>query len=123
MAAHLADEKKALDIQVFDVAERLKVADYFVLVSGQNRTHVRALYDELHVKLKAMGERHRPVEGANLGWWVVLDYLDVVVHVLQPEAREYYDLDHLYGDCPTLDWRQVELPPVPESQAGPRAEV
>ncbi|MEW6072061.1 MAG: ribosome silencing factor [Planctomycetota bacterium] len=107
-AARLADEKKAEDILIVDVSERLKVADYFVIVTGQSRTHVRALVDELHVRMKAAGERHLPVEGAALGWWVVLDYGDVVIHVMQPEAREFYDLDRLYGDCPHLeDWASL----------------
>jgi ribosome-associated protein len=114
LAAHIADEKKAEDIQVFDVDERLKLADYFAVITGQNRTHVRALVNELHVRLKAMGERHQRPEGQDLGWWVVLDYGDVVVHVLQRDAREYYDLDHLYGDCPLLDWREVEVPASPQ---------
>ena len=90
--------------------EQLKVADYFVLVTGKNRPHVRAIYDELHVRLKAAGERHRPVEGADLGWWVVLDYGDVVVHVFQDEARSFYDLERLYSECPTVDWESIEVP-------------
>jgi ribosome-associated protein len=72
---------------------------------------VRAIYDELHVKLKALGEKHRPVEGADLGWWIVMDYGNVVVHVLQDEARSFYDLEHLYGDCPEVDWRELEQAP------------
>ena len=103
------------------MGERLKVADYFVLITGQNRTHVRALYDELHVRLKAVGEQHRPVEGSDLGWWIVLDYGDVVVHVMQPEAREFYDLDRLYDGCPVLeDWADYapELP-LPGEPASP----
>lgn len=81
-----------------------------MLVSGLSRPHVRAIYNELHVTLKAMGETHSRAEGADLGWWVLLDYVDVVVHVLQPEAREYYGLDTLYSDCKLLDWKKVELP-------------
>lgn len=99
------------------VSDRLKVADYFVLATGQNRNHVRAIYDELHVRLKAAGERHRPVEGAELGWWIVMDYGDVVVHVLQPEAREYYGLERLYSDAERLDWRAVPVADVPEGRA------
>ena len=89
------------------------MADYFVLATGLSRPHVKAMYDEIHVRLKAAGERHLPAEGAGFGWWVLLDYGDVVVHLLQPEARQYYDLEHLYGDCPRLDWRAVELPELP----------
>jgi len=93
---------------VIAVADRLKVADYFVIATGLNRNHVRAIYNELHVELKALGEQHRPVEGSDLGWWIVMDYGDVVVHLLQSEAREFYDLEHLYEDAEQLDWRAVE---------------
>ena len=117
LAARLVEAKKAVEIEVFDVGEQLKVADYFVVVSGQNRVHVRALHNELHVRLKALGERHKPVEGSDLGWWIVLDYGDVVIHLLQPDAREYYDLDHLYSDCPRIDWRAVDVPDLPDVQA------
>ncbi|MBL8861605.1 MAG: ribosome silencing factor [Planctomycetes bacterium] len=117
MAARIADEKKGVDIRVYDVSEQIKVADYFVLVTGTSRPHVRAIHDEIHARLKALGERHAPAEGAELGWWVLLDYSDVVVHVLQPEAREYYALDTLYGECPELDWRAVRVPELAEQQA------
>jgi ribosome-associated protein len=95
---------------VYDVAEQIKVADYFVVISGLSRPHVKALYDEIHVRLKALGERHSKAEGADLGWWILLDYVDVVIHILQPEAREYYALDALYGECPELDVSTVQLP-------------
>lgn len=81
-----------------------------MLVSGLSRPHVKAIYDEIHVRLKQLGETHSKAEGSELGWWVLLDYVDVVVHVLQPEAREYYALDQLYGECPQLDWRAVQIP-------------
>lgn len=117
--AAIADEKKALDIVVIDVSERLRVADWFVLITGQNRTHVRSLTNELHVRLKAMGSFHRPTEGSDLAWWVVLDYGDVVVHLLQKDAREFYDLDQFYGDAARLDWRAVEpAHPAPMPQGG-----
>ena len=86
-----------------------------MIVTGTSKPHVKALFNELHVRLKAAGEMHSRAEGMDLGWWVLLDYVDVVVHILQPEAREYYDLDHLYGDCPLLDWSTVELPELPAS--------
>jgi len=98
------------------------VADYYVIVTGTSRPHVKALYDELHVRLKAAGEQHRPVEGADLGWWILLDFGDVIVHLLQPDAREYYDLDHLYGECDQLEWREIELPEIPDPIHHRRAE-
>lgn len=102
------------------MSDHLRVADYFVVVTGLNRPHVKALHQELHVRLKALGETYRKAEGADVCWWMVLDYGDVVVHILQPEAREYYDLDRLYGDCEQLDWQSVVLPPLPESAPAAR---
>jgi len=86
------------------------VADYFVVITGTSRPHVKALYEEIHVNLKALGERQSKTEGADLGWWILLDYVDVIIHILQPEAREYYALDALYRDCPELDLKKVALP-------------
>ena len=112
--AHLADLKKGEDIRVYDVAEQIKVADYFVIVTAGSRPQVRAICDELHVRLKAAGERHMKAEGLDLGWWVLLDYADVVVHIQQEDAREYYGLDILYQKCEQLDWRAVQFPVLPE---------
>jgi ribosome-associated protein len=115
--AWLAERKKGVDVKVYDVSEHIKVADYFVLVSGLSRPHVKSLYEEIHVHLKALGERHSKVEGTDLGWWVLLDYVDVVVHILQPEAREYYALDALYGECPEVDLSTVALPEMIDAPA------
>ena len=86
------------------------MADYFVLVTGHSRPHVKGIYEEIHAQLKHLGEKHSKTEGTDLGWWVLMDYVDVVIHVLQPEAREYYDLDGLYAECPQVDLSKVELP-------------
>jgi ribosome-associated protein len=90
------------------VSDHLQVADYFVLVTGLNRPHVKAIHQELHVRLKELGETYKRAEGADTCWWVLLDYHDVVVHVLQAEAREYYDLDRLFHECPEFDWNTSE---------------
>lgn len=111
--ARIADELKGIDIQIYDVAETLRVADYFVVVTGNSRPHVKALYEEIHYRLKHAGERHARAEGLELGWWVLLDFGDVVVHLQQEEARSYYGLDSLYGDCAQLDWQAVETPALP----------
>ncbi len=115
-AAALCDQKKGEDIQVIEVLGRLKIADYFVVATGTSRAHVRALYDEVHARLKAAGASHPKAEGIDLGWWIVLDYGDVVVHFLQPDARGYYEIERLYGDCPRLDWTRVALPELPEAR-------
>ncbi len=101
-----------MDIRVYNVEDQIKVADYFVVASATARPHVKALYNELHVRLKAAGELHAKAEGLDMSWWVLLDYLDVVIHIQQGEAREYYGLDELYGDCPQLDWQSEGLPDV-----------
>ena len=106
-AAWLADLKKAGDIRVIEVTDQIRVADYFVLVTASSRPQAKAIYNEIHMSLKARGEEHRPVEGAELGWWVLLDYGAVVVHIMQTDAREYYELDRLYGECPEIDWRSI----------------
>ena len=110
-AAWLAEQKKGTDIRIYDVSEHLRVADYFVLITGHSRPHVKAIYGEIHAQLKALGEKHSKTEGTDLGWWVLMDYVDVVIHVLQPEAREYYDLDGLYAECPQLNLSKLALPP------------
>jgi ribosome-associated protein len=80
------------------------------VVTGLARPHVKAIYSEIHAQFKELGERHSKAEGVDLGWWVLLDFSDVVVHILQPEARKYYDLDGLYRECPLLDFEKVQLP-------------
>lgn len=77
---------------------------------------MKALYEEIHYRLKHAGERHARAEGLDLGWWVLLDFGDVVVHLQQEEARKYYSLDGLYGDCKQLDWTAVTTPPLPATR-------
>jgi ribosome-associated protein len=110
LAARIALSKKGIDVKVFDVSEHIKIASYFVVVTGLSRPHVKAIYSEIHAQFKELGERHSKAEGTDLGWWVLVDFVDVVVHILQPEARRYYDLDTLYGECPLLDHEAVALP-------------
>jgi ribosome-associated protein len=98
---------------VLALDEPTRVADYLVIATGQSRPQVRAMYEDIHARLKAAGVRHSRAEGVELGWWVLLDFGDVVVHLMQPEAREYYDLDGLHGEAREVDWRGAELPVLP----------
>lgn len=93
-----------------------------MVVSGLSRPHVKAIHSEIHARMKELGEQHSRAEGLDLGWWVLLDFSDVVVHILQPEARKYYDLDGLYGECPLLDYLAVPLPQVVEPRPARAAE-
>src|SRR5215472_1083289 len=96
-----ADNKKAEDIVILDVHELSSVTDYFVLASGTSEPHLRAVVDEITEKLRdEHGLRPRAVDGTFQAAWVVLDYFDVIVHVMRQEVRERYDLETLWGDAP-----------------------
>ena len=113
VAAHLADQKKGADIKVLELSDAARVADYLVIATGHSRPQVKAMYNDIHARLKAAGATHTRAEGVELGWWVLLDFGDVVVHLMQAEARDYYDLEGLYRDAREIEWRQVELPALP----------
>jgi len=103
-AAQAAADKKAQDIVVIDVAEQLAITDAFVLASATNERQVLAIVDAIEERLAGLPEKAKPVrrEGQRQGRWVLLDYIDVVVHVQHAEEREYYALDRLWKDCPTI---------------------
>ena len=113
-AARVADDKKADDTLVLEVGELLSITEYFVVTSASNRRLVRTIVDSIEEDVRAqLGRSPLRVEGVSEQQWVLMDYGDVVVHLMQPEAREYYDLDGLYGECTEIDWRSVELPALP----------
>jgi len=95
-----ADNKKAENIVILDVRKLSSVTDYFVIASGTSEPHLRAIVEEISGKLR---EEHglRPVrtEGTVHGAWVVLDFFDVIVHVMREDARGHYDLESLWGDA------------------------
>jgi ribosome-associated protein len=107
IAARAADDKKALDIVVLDVGEIISITEMFVLVSGTNVRQVKTIAEEVELALKVYeDEAPRAVEGLDDATWVLLDYGDVIVHVFLTETRDYYDLDRLWSDAPTVDWRE-----------------
>jgi ribosome-associated protein len=116
-AARLADDKKGVDIRVLELDRETAIADYFVIATGLSRPQVKAIQQEIHLRLKALGRSHSRLEGAEMGWWTLMDYGDVVVHVMQPEAREYYDLDGLYRSAGEVEWRTVEVPELAVARA------
>jgi len=99
----LADNKKAENLLVLDVRKLSSVTDFFVLASGSSLPHVRAIVDAINDGLRKDHElRPRVVDGSPAGGWVVLDYFDVLVHVMRADVRERYDLESLWGDAPTM---------------------
>ena len=99
----LADNRKAEDIAVLDVRELSNVTDYFVIASGTSEPHLRAIVDEITTKLRDEHDiRPRAIDGIMPTAWVVLDFFDVIVHVMKKEERERYDLETLWGDAPQV---------------------
>ena len=104
IAAQAADEKKATDILVQDVAELVGETDFFVIVTASNSRQVNSIVDAIKEDLRAKGGgKAFHVEGTQDGSWSLLDYGQIVVHVFQPETREYYRLEELWNDAPVLD--------------------
>ena len=94
------EDIKGQDIQALDVSELTSITDFMVLVSGTSNRHVKALVDEVIDAAKEYGEPPLGVEGRETYEWVLLDVGDVVVHVMQKEARAFYDLERLWSDMP-----------------------
>lgn len=102
LCRELADNKKAEDLVVLDVRKLSSVTDYFVIASGTSEPHLRAILDEIRDKLAEKGIRPRAVDGNARTAWAVLDFFDVIVHVMRADVRERYDLEALWGDAPKV---------------------
>jgi ribosome-associated protein len=103
LCRELADNKKAENIVVLDVKELSSITDYFVIASGSSEPHLRAISDEIIDKLRDEHDlRPRAVDGNLQAAWLVLDYFDVIVHVMRNDIREHYDLESLWGDAPRV---------------------
>ena len=97
-----AVDKKAIDVLELDLREVLGYTDYFIVCSGNSERQTRAIHDGIHLGLKNdHGLLPRRVEGASEARWILMDYLDVIVHIFTPEARDYYRLQQLWGEAPT----------------------
>lgn len=99
-AAELALERKAHDIVVLDLRGISTATDYFLLASGNSDVQVKAVAEHVNEELKKDSVRPEHVEGMQTGRWVLLDYIDFVVHVFHPQARDFYQLENLWGDAP-----------------------
>lgn len=103
IAARAADSKKATDILIQDVRELVGITDFFVTVTAQNNRQISAVLDAIEeAEIKEAGVKPFSVEGAQEGFWALQDYGDFVVHVFQPEGRDYYRLEEIWNDAPTI---------------------
>ena len=103
-AARAAADKQGERIAVLDVRELIVITDYFVIVSASSERQARTIVEEVERSLRDLGVKPLRREGESEGIWVLLDYVDVVVHVFRAEERDFYDLERLWGDAPTVEW-------------------
>lgn len=104
VAARAAADKKAHDLVLLDVSEQLVITDCFVIASAPNERQVEAIVDAIEQKMAAAGTKPVRREGAREGRWVLLDFVDVVVHVQHAEERAFYALERLWKDCPRIEF-------------------
>lgn len=110
IAAKAADDKKATDIMVQEVGAITSMTDYFVIATASNNRQVDAIIEEVEKQLREQGGiKPSSREGIEEGTWALLDYGDIVVHVFQPEARDYYRLEDLWNDCPVIDLKEAGI--------------
>jgi ribosome-associated protein len=109
VAARAAAAKLADNVVVIDVSGQLVITDCFVIASASNERQVNAIVDEVEEKMRRAGYKPARREGAREGRWTLLDYVDIVVHIQHQEEREFYALDRLWRDCPTVPV-DIEVP-------------
>ena len=103
LAVKALDGKKGLNIQVIEISDISVLADYMVIATGTSSTHVKALADEVEYRLDEAGISVSHIEGYRSNTWILLDYIDVIVHVFDNEARDFYDLDRMWADGNPVD--------------------
>src|SRR5688572_17944495 len=101
-AIDLAIDRKGAEILLMDLRGVSNATDYFLLVNGTSDTHVRSIADHIIDELRKEGHRADHIEGLRSGRWVLIDFIDFVIHVFHPAARDFYQLDRLWGDAPAI---------------------
>jgi ribosome-associated protein len=106
VAARAASEKQGEDVVVLDVRELITITDYFVIASGTSDRQVKTIAEEVRKALKERGVKPVRVEGEAGSRWVLLDFVDLVVHVFHQDERDYYRLERLWVDAPRVGWEE-----------------
>lgn len=114
--ADLMFKKKGYDVRILDLKEIASFADYFVICSADSDTQVKAISDEIDKNLKDQGIKSWHKEGYKALNWVLLDYVDVVVHIFKKEMREFYNIEKLWGDAPVIEVEDPALRKVKETK-------
>lgn len=109
LCVEVAEDKKGQGVEVLDVRKTLGIADYFLIVSGDNRRQIQAIAEEIQVRFKRDAGFTPTAEGLDTGRWVLVDLDTVVVHVFDRPTRELYGLEHLWADAPRVDRSKLGL--------------
>jgi ribosome-associated protein len=105
-AAQAASSKKAHDVLVLDMREVFLLTDYFIICSGNTDRQVGSIQEAVMESLAARGTKPVRREGEQHKRWVLLDYIDIVVHIFRKEERDYYEIERLWKDAPLVDWEE-----------------
>jgi ribosome-associated protein len=105
--ARLAADNRAEDVVILDLRELSAIADFFVIATGTSDRQMRAIADQVEEYGARIGQRVYGRSGYENATWLLVDYVDVVLHLFDAERREYYDLELLWGDAPRIDWQQA----------------
>lgn len=103
LTAKAISSKKGLDIKLIEIGDISSLADYMVIATGTSSTHVKAIADEVEYQLDNAGISVSHIEGYRSNSWILLDYVDVIVHIFSDEARDFYDLERLWQDGKEID--------------------
>lgn len=98
LALHAMEEKKAEDIKIIDIHEVSTIADYFLIASGNNRSHIQTICDEVEETLGRAGYPKKQSEGYDTANWILMDYGDIIVHIFDKQNRLFYDLERIWRD-------------------------
>ncbi len=104
LSARVAADNKARDVLILDMRGITPLYDYFVLATGSSRRQIHTLAEEIDAALRSVGDRRLSLEGYEASKWVVQDYGDLVVHIFDPDTRDYYALEELWADAPRVEW-------------------
>ncbi len=114
-AVKAIEDKKGVDIVVLDIRSVATFTDYFLVCTGDSTRQIQAIADEIHQRLAAQGHRPAHIEGYDNAEWILMDYLDLVIHVFSRKARAYYDLERLWRDAKVLEVPRLFEAPEPEA--------
>ncbi len=109
LAIQALEEKKAEDIQIIDISEISAIADYFIIANGTNRSQIQALADSVEEKMGRAGVQFKQMEGYDTANWILMDFLDIVVHIFDKDNRAFYDLERIWRDGKQIPLSEFDI--------------